>query len=604
MSSSKESRKKMYSTIYIGITNSLVLLIKHSKLYLPVSIIYKAIQGFIPMIYVLIMQRMVNYIQSGTGNYNVVLMYILGFVGLHIGNGILVLLYEKYRQKFSLLFSKDVSVKMMKKSTKLSLSDFEDSETYDIINRAQGQNGTSILQYVDLVFEIFQLIISIMSMGYLLLNFNWRIAVVIAVVPVIRSISTYYIDKELYEKRMDRTSLEREKWYINFLVMTGNAYKEIKTLGIGPFLLKKYEIIQDRIIIQENKVFEKRTIVNVCLEVLDWLITGGIYFYIFILGFLGQILLGDVTAYIECTESIKCSVSSVFRGVNDLVDQSMYISRLFEYLDLPEISEINRKNIEVIRCIEFRNVSFKYSNGNYALRNANFFVKPGESIALVGENGSGKTTLSKLLLGLYDEYEGDIFINDTNLKEISMESYQKRIGIVFQDYIKYEATIRENVAFGNIDYMDNDAEIWSVLEEVNLDKKIKEKDGLNTIVGNWFGGQQCSIGEWQRLAIARALIKNADVYIFDEPDASLDVLRQREIVELFKKAMDGKIGFFISHRINYVNELADMIMVIQNGVINEVGTHDELIRKKGHYYNLYTEATKYSKPECLIESYA
>ena len=235
------------------------------------------------------------------------------------------------------------------------------------------------------------------------------------------------------------------------------------------------------------------------------------------------------------------------------------------------------------------------------MKNANFFVGPGESIAFVGENGSGKTTLSKLILGLYDEYEGDIFINDINLKEINMESYQKKIGTVFQDYIKYETSIRENIAFGNMEYLYNDEEIYRVLKDVNLDNKINERDGLDTIIGHWFGGQQCSIGEWQRLAIARALIKNADVYIFDEPDAALDVLRQREIVELFKKTMYGKIGFYISHKINFVNELADTIMVIQNGIIEEIGTHDELLRKNGKYFNMYTEAMKGSVSKLFVE---
>lgn len=604
MNNNEKTKQKLYCTLYKSIVKSFDLLTKHSKVYLPLSILYKAIQGFIPMIYVVIMQRMINLIQNGEGDYKSIFMYIVSFIGIHIANEILILMYEKYNQKFNLTFSKEVSIKMMKKSIRLSLSDFEDSETYDIINRAQSQKGTNILYYINSVFEIFQLIISIISMGYMLLNFDWRIVIIIIIVPAIRCISTYFMDKELYEKRMDRTSLERQKWYINFLIMTGNAYKEIKTLGIGSFLLKKYEDIQDRVISQENKMFQKRVIISICLEVVDWIITGGIYFYTFILGLFGRILLGDVTAYIECTESIKGSVAGIFTGINNLVEQSMYISLLFEYFDLPETSEINRRDIEVIRCIEFRNVSFKYSNGKYALKNASFFVGPGESIALVGENGSGKTTLSKLLLGLYDEYEGDIFINDINLKEISMESYQKKIGTVFQDYIKYESTVRENVAFGNMDYLYDDKEIYRVLRDVNLDSKIDGKDGLDTIVGNWFGGQQCSIGEWQRLAIARALIKDADVYIFDEPDAALDVLRQREIVELFKKAMCGKIGFYISHKINYVNELADTIILIRDGIIEEVGNHDELLRKKGHYFKLYAEATKYSEVKSLIEQYA
>ncbi len=475
----------------------------------------------------------------------------------------------------------------MGKALRLSLKDFEDSETYDVINRAQNQTGSGILDYINLVFDILQQMISIAGMSYILCGFRWQIALIILIVPVGRCIATYVIDKERYEMRMGRTKLERQRWYINFLVMTGNAFKEIKTLGIGKYLLKRYEAIQNGIISQEDKMYKKGVFVSAGLDISDWLITGGIYAYTFFLGFGGEILIGDATAYIDSTDNIKGSVEGIFSGINALAEQSMYISLLFDFLELPETADINRKEVEAVRCIEFRNVSFKYTNGRYALKNASFFIRPGESVALIGENGSGKTTLTKLLLGLYDEYEGDILINDTDLKKTGIESYQKRIGTVFQDYVKYETSLRENVAFG-----DMSQEIRKVLKAVNLAHKAKGDEGIDTVIGSWFGGMQFSIGEWQRLAIARALIRKADVYIFDEPDASLDVFRQREIIELFKKTMQDKIGIYVSHKINFVNELADKLIVIQDGEITEMGTHKELMDKKGYYYQLYIESTE------------
>lgn len=390
--------------------------------------------------------------------------------------------------------------------------------------------------------------------------------------------------------RTGRTRLERQKWYINFLVMTGNAFKEIKTLGIGKFLLKKYEGIQNNIIAQEDKMYKKSTLISVGLDITDWLITGGIYLYTFFLGFIGSILIGDVTAYIESTDNIKDAVEGIFSGINELTEQSMYINLMFEYLELAEVTGINRKKIEAIRCIEFRNVSFKYCNGKYALKNASFFIQPGESVALIGENGSGKTTLTKLLLGLYDDYEGEILVNDINLKQIGIESYQEKIGTVFQDYVKYEASLRENIAFGDMNLLSNDEAILHALKAVNLEHKAKGTEGLDTVIGSWFGGKQFSIGEWQRLAIARALIRKADVYIFDEPDASLDVFRQKEIILLFKKMMKHKIGIYVSHKTNFVNELADKLIVIQNGEITEMGTHKELMEKEGYYFQLYKES--------------
>lgn len=577
-------------TLWKSICNSLTLLMRFSKSYLLISILYKAIQGIIPMLFIVFMQQVVNMVQRREESFNVVAGYIIGFICLHIANEILEMLYFRYSNRFSLKFSKHVSMLMMEKALRLSLRDFEDSDTYDIINRAQNQTGSSILDHIGSIFDILQQIISIAGMSYILLNFRWQIATIILIVPAGRCIATFFIDKERYVMRTGRTKLERQKWYINFLVMTGNAFKEIKTLGIGKFLLKKYEDIQNNIITQEDEMYKKSTLISVGLDIMDWLITGGIYLYTFFLGFTGALLIGDVTAYIESTDNIKDAVEGIFSGVNKLAEQSMYINLMFEYLELAEVADINRKKIETIRCIEFRNVSFKYSNGKYALKNASFFIQPGESVALIGENGSGKTTLTKLLLGLYDEYEGEIFINDINLKQIEIESYQKKIGTVFQDYVKYETSLRENIAFGDMDLLSNDEAILHALKAVNLEHKAKGTEGLDAIIGSWFGGKQFSIGEWQRLAIARALIRKADVYIFDEPDASLDVFRQKEIILLFKKIMKHKIGIYVSHKTNFVKELADKLIVIQNGEIIEMGTHKELMDKEGYYYQLYRES--------------
>ena len=584
--------------------NSFGLVTGFSKSYLGVSLFFKVLQGVFPISFIVVMQKVINLVQSQEEGFEVILSYILCFVGLHVVSAALDMLYSKYNYQFGMRFSKMFNMKMMKKAINLSLSDFEDSDTYDIINRAQNQNGGDILNYVVSVFDILQQIISIASMAYVLFRFNWRLVAVILIIPIGRSAATFLIDKEIYEMRIGRTILERQKWYINFLTMTGKAYKEIKILGIGKFLLDKYETIQNKIISQENKMYGKNVLLGTCFDVADWVITGGIYIYTIFGGFVGRILLGDVTAYIDCTDNIKSSVEGIFSGINNLVEQSMYINLLFEYLDLPEIEDIHRKDVPAVRCIEFRNVSFKYSNGKYALKNASFFIRPGESVALIGENGSGKSTLTKLLLGLYREYEGEIFINDMNLKEIDTESYQKKIGVVFQDYMKYETSLRENVAFGDIDQLGNDEEIHCMLKSVNLDHKSKSEEGLDEVIGNWFGGQQFSIGEWQRLAIARALIKDADVYIFDEPDASLDVFRQREIIQLFKKAKKHKIGIYVSHKINYVNELADKIMVIQNGVITETGSHKELLEKGGQYYQMYMEDTSVQESvgvQCAVD---
>lgn len=574
-----------------SIYRSIKFIMEHSKKYFLINIFYKIIQGIIPTVYVLCLQRAINSLQNEV-SFKYIMICILVYVGLQGLNKILQLLYSQYIYNFNLMFTADVNVKMMEKATRLSLKDYENVETYNIINRAQGQTGANIINYINSLLEITQQIISIMSMCYILFQYTWLIFIIIIIVPVIRSVVTYVLDKEIYNTRVARTEKERQKWYINFLVTTGTAYKEIKLLGIGKFLISKYIRLQSNIIDDEKKYCKKNTWINMGMDITETILSSGIYIYTFFQGFLGKILIGDVTAYLESINTIKSSIGGIFMEINNLVEQSLYVNLLFEYLDMPELKELKEKNIEDIKKIEFRNVSYKYMNNTYGVKNIDLVFETGTTIALIGENGSGKTTLLKLMLGLYDEYEGDIYVNGINLRDINKSSYQCKIGVVFQDYLKYETSIRENIGYGDLEQIDNNEKIMKLIKKVHLDKKVNSFDGIDIIVGNWFGKQQFSIGEWQRIAIARALIRDADIYIFDEPDASLDVFRQREIVNVIKEAANEKIGIYVSHKINYVNEVADKIIVLENGVITEKGTHRELLKKRGKYFQLYEVSTR------------
>lgn len=223
------------------------------------------------------------------------------------------------------------------------------------------------------------------------------------------------------------------------------------------------------------------------------------------------------------------------------------------------------------------------------MENINITLNADSKTVFVGENGSGKSTLIKIIMGLYDNYEGDILVNNINMKDIDLNDYHKKIGCIFQDYVKYELSVRENIAFGNMHRLYDDQYLLKKMDEVGLGKREGKNCELDTIIGSWFGGMELSIGEWQRIAIARALTSDADVYIFDEPDASLDVLRQKNLIELYQKKAENKIGIYVSHRINRVQELATQIVVMDKGKIVEKGTHDELMKIKGEYWYLYNQ---------------
>lgn len=274
---------------------------------------------------------------------------------------------------------------------------------------------------------------------------------------------------------------------------------------------------------------------GVCLDFLGWMIAGGIWGYVIYSGFAGRILAGDVMVYIICTERIMSLAEQGILVICELAGKAGGIKALTEYLNLPEAAYINRKEVLAIRSIEFCHVSFRYPNGMYALKNVSFSIRQGEAVALAGEDGAGKSTLIKLLLGLYDEYDGEIFVNDVNLREIAVDSYRKKISAVFQESYKYEASLRENTAIGRCP-----------------------------------GGQQFSEKEWERLAIARAFLRDADVYIFDEPDGAEEVFSQQEFVRLLKKKKEHKIMICALHASEISGELtwpADQIMVMREGMV-------------------------------------
>lgn len=255
-----------------------------------------------------------------------------------------------------------------------------------------------------------------------------------------------------------------------------------------------------------------------------------------------------------------------------------------------EVSPEGTKQINEINSITVRNLSYKYKNStSYVLNNINFEIKNNSIVLFVGLNGSGKTTLMKLILGFYNDYEGEILINGIDLKNIDKQSYYRLTSCIFQDFIKYEATVRENIGFGDIDNIYNDKLIIDMLKNMDLDKRRVLK--LDTVLGSWFeGAEQLSGGEWQRISLGRVFFRDAELFVLDEPDSALDVMTEYYILDKYLEMLKGKIGVCSSHRFSRMSFFSDEILVLENGSIAERGNHTELIEKKGLYYHLYQKS--------------
>lgn len=576
-----------------GVRNCFNIIYLYDKKYLLFSVFIAIFQGIVPSISLTISKKIINSMQLSSVNLNQLLTLLILYLIINIFPSIIFSFYSFYKEKFHKNFEKYIEILMLEKSLNLKLSDFEDDNTYDMINRAQSQKGFNITLLYDNVVSILREIISILSLILVLAQFKAWLILIIIIVPILKSLYSISLAKEQYNISISRTCKERKAWYIDYLISKGHAYKEIVLFGIGPYLIEKFKSLKDTIITQDINISKKNFKADLLCTILDSIISALIICFIIIQGLLKKILIGDATTYIQAAQSIKGNIESVFSILTTIIQDILYTELLFKYLSYNETESTNNPNDEIyeintIEKIELINISYKYAHATeYSLKNINLIIEKNKPISILGKNGSGKTTLLKIILGFYDDYEGLVLVNGKNLKSIKKSSYMKKLTCLFQDYVKYEATLKDNIALDSVTENNIEEQILSKLKKVKLKPQIYKKEGLNTVLGNWFGKKQLSMGEWQRVAIARALMKNADVYIFDEPDASLDSESSNDLLSLYKNTFKDKIGIFITHNIPHASKITTTIAVLENGVLVEIGDHNSLIKKKGVYSNLF-----------------
>ncbi|OLR64670.1 hypothetical protein BIV18_03515 [Peptoniphilus porci] len=484
--------------------------------------------------------------------------------------------------KFNLYFSEKIYLK----ASRLSLSDYENSKTYDIMNRAQNQGGNNLLSYYGDFMSVITQLITLSSYIFILINFRVWLVVVIMIIPIFK----YFINNKFNLKRFEiikgRTNDSRKSWYLTYLLSYGNFYKELKTYNLFSYFINKYKNLIKRFNKEDLDINKTQIKWSSLISIVETLVDGFIFYFTISLGFLGHILIGDVITYIRAISNSKSNITSVLLGLSNMVNQSLFIGQLFEFFDLKEEDVSNKIKIDKIKEIEIKNLYYKYtSSREYVLRNINLHIGKNEKIAILGMNGSGKTTLIKLIMGFYRNYEGNILINGIEVRDIDKESLLKEISTLFQDFVKYEASFRENISYSNLDIMNEDEKIKNIANKFNFLDLINSYDKkLDTQLGMWFDdGINLSMRQWQKVALARAFAKNSSMYILDEPNAAMDAITEKEISNLYKDILENKIGIIIAHRFLNIVNIVDKIIVLQNGEIVERGSHEELI-KSGNIY--------------------
>ena len=479
------------------------------------------------------------------------------------------------------------------KSIEVDLEYYENPRYFDTLHRAQREGPYRPIQILNSLFRLGQSSISLIAMAGLLFSFHWGVAAVlfIAAVPGVL-VRLRYSDK-MYRWQRERTPMERKANYFNWL-LTGDIHaKEIRLFGLGDLLASGFSNMRKQLRGEKLEISKKRSFADFVAEASATLALFGSFGFVTYRTVQGVITIGDMVMYFGAFQRGLSYLRNMLGGLADLYDNNLFLSNLYEFLDLkPKVQEPHDPSPlprPLQKGIAFSRVSFQYPTGNRrVLKDISLSIEPGEVVALVGENGSGKTTLIKLLCRLYDPVAGNIRLDDIDLRRFETAALRRQISVIFQDYVQYHVTARDNIWFGNVELPPNDEQIVAAASHAGADDLIAGlPKGYDTMLGKWFeDGEELSLGEWQKVALARAFLRDAQMIVLDEPTSCLDAKTEYEVFKGFRGLLNGRSAILISHRFSTVR-MADRIFVLDGGSIVESGSHEALITQGGKYAHLF-----------------
>jgi len=495
------------------------------------------------------------------------------------------------------LFSNHTSIQIMEHAATLDLDQFEDSEFYDKLERARQQTvGRTVLlsQMLSQVQDIITM--AFLAAGLVVFNPWLLVLLFIAVLPAFAG-ESYFNDKN-YSLTRRQTPERRELDYMRFLGASDETAKEVKIFNLSGFLTDRFRFLSDKFYKDNKQIALKRSLWGTLFAVLGSLGYYGAYVFIIFKTITGKLSIGDLTFLAGSFRQLRSLLEGILSRFTTVSQGAIYLKDFFDFFNIkskikPSVNPLPFPN-PIKEGFTFENVGFRYANSErWANRHLNFTLHAGEKLALVGENGAGKTTLVKLMARLYEPIEGRILLDGHDLREFDLEELRTQVGVIFQDYIRYQMTVSQNIAVGNIAEKENENLIINSAKQSLADILVQRLPGkYEQALGKRFNnGVELSGGEWQKIALARAYMKDAQLLILDEPTSALDARAENEVFQRFSELTKGKTAVLISHRFSTVR-MADRILVLEKGELLEQGSHEELIRKNGRYAELFNLQAK------------
>lgn len=567
-----------------------------SKKSFLVNILCRLVNALAPifLLYVgkLLIDEIIIQASSEQPEYSKVWLYVGIELGLAISTDLINRIITLTDGLIGDKYSNYSSVLIIKKTKDLSISQLEDSELYDKLERARTQTSGRVGLMSNTLSQIQSLIVIVSLIGGLIYFEPWLIFILIlSIIPAF--INELKFSSSKYSIARSWTSERRELDYLRYIGANDTTAKEMKLFGLVDFVADRFERLSNQYYKINRKLAINRTFLGSIFNLLGTLSYYGAYVLIIARAVSGIITIGDLTFLSGSFNRLRTSLQSNFSKFTRIAESALYLKDYFDFIDISIVNKIDQKFVSIDDInfgFEFKNVTFFYpGSDDLVLDGVSFKLNAGEKMAFVGQNGAGKTTLIKLMLRFYEPTSGQILLDGIDIREYDKTKYQQLFGVIFQDFIKYEFSVKENIAVGDIDQIDNQKAIEEAAKRSLADEVVVEmKNGYDQQLGKRFAkGKNLSGGQWQKIALARAYMKDAKVMILDEPTSALDARAEYEAFQRFIGLTKGKTSIIISHRFSTVR-MADRILVLQDGKVLEVGTHEDLIENDSLYAELFS----------------